>query len=363
MCGIAGIISPDHRGRLPAMLEVLVHRGPDDEGSFDDGVVALGQRRLSIIDLDGGRQPIASEDGSIQLICNGEIYNSPQLRRELQAAGHRFRTRTDVEVILHLYEDLGRSCVQKLQGMFAVAVWDSRRRTLLLARDHMGQKPLFYCDLGDTFLFASEVKAILATGLVQPEMDLDALWNYVSLRYLPDRYTLFRGIEKLPAATTLVRRDGRSALDVYWRPEFRAKLPGDEDAITDQLDQLLRETVAQHLLSDVPVGAFVSGGIDSSLVASLAAQAAGNSLPAFSIGVRDERFNELPYARRVVERHGLEGHERIVDPDLVEILPHMIRQLDEPSDPFGFGVYLVSQMAAERVKVVLGGDGGDESFA
>jgi len=363
MCGIAGIISVSRRDAIKPMTAAMSHRGPDDEGYFFDQTIALGQRRLSIIDLSGGRQPIANEDGTLQLVCNGEIYNSPSLRTELEAAGHRFRTATDVEVILHLYEERGRSCLSRLRGMFAFALWDANNRTLLLARDHMGQKPLFFFSLGDTFLFASEVKAILASGLLRPEMDLDALWHYISLRFIPDRYTLFRGVQKLPAATSLQWRNGNITLDRYWSPDFRSKLIGSEEQIVDQLDGLLRETVSLHLLSDVRVGAFLSGGIDSSLVASLAAAFSSRPIPSFSIGVQDERFNELPFARKVAAASGLEAHERIVKPDLVAILPKMIWHLDEPSDPFGFGVYLVSEMAAKEVKVVLGGDGGDESFA
>jgi asparagine synthase (glutamine-hydrolysing) len=216
---------------------------------------------------------------------------------------------------------------------------------------------------GGTFLFASEVKAILAARFVQPEMDLDALWHYVSLRFIPDRRTLFQGIQKLPAATTLLHQDGKLSFERYWCPDYREKLRGTEEAIADQLDGLLQETVSQHLLSDVRVGTFLSGGIDSSLVAALAAKFSPASVPSFSIGVQDKRFNELPYARQVVARYGMEAYERIAEPDLVQIVPRMIWHLDEPSDPFGFGVYLVSQLAAEQVKVVLGGDGGDENFA
>ena len=220
MCGISGILTNKHQDAIRPMTTALSHRGPDDEGFYHDASIALGQRRLSIIDLEGGRQPIANEDETLQLICNGEIYNSPILRRELEDRGHRFRTHTDVEVIIHLYEEYGRSCISRLQGMFAFALWDSRRHLLLLARDHMGQKPLFFCRSGDTFLFASEVKAILASGLVRPEMELDALWHYVSLRFVPDRYTLFKGIEKLPAATSLLWQDGRIDFDRYWCPDF-----------------------------------------------------------------------------------------------------------------------------------------------
>ena len=363
MCGIAGAIGPDCGAVVAPMTEALVHRGPDDGGYYRDNLIALGQRRLSIIDIDGGHQPIANEDGRIQLVCNGEIYNSPRLRRELEARGHRFRTRTDVEVILHLYEDFGRDCVRHLQGMFAFAIWDRRERTLLLARDHLGQKPLFYWHEGGRFLFASEVKGLLAAGIGRA-IDLDGLWHYISLRFLPDERTLFEGVRKLPAATTLVWRDGEVSLERYWDLDFRRKLPGGERDAIEALDGLLRETVASHLLSDVRVGAFLSGGIDSSLVAAIMAQvAADGPVPTFSIGVREQSYNELPWARMAAEHCGLEAHERVVDAKLVDTLPLMIHHLDEPADPFGVGCFLVAQEASREVKVVLTGDGGDENFA
>lgn len=363
MCGFVGIVSAGDLDVVKKMSVSLQHRGPDEEGYFFDEGIALGHRRLSIIDLSGGLQPIANEDEKLQLVCNGEIYNSPQLRAELEVKGHRFRTRTDVEVILHLYEEYGRGCIPRLRGMFAFALWDKRERRLLLARDHMGQKPLFFCQLGDSFLFASEVKAILASGLIKPEMDLDALWHYMSLRFIPDRYTLFKNIQKLPAATSVELHSGNLTFDHYWSPDYRQKLTGNEETITDQLDELLRETVEMHLLSDVQVGTFLSGGIDSSLITALTSTFSSEPVPSFSIGVQDERFNELPYARMVAERYNLDARERIVDPNLILKVPEMIYHLDEPSDPFGFGVFLVAQHAAENVKVVLGGDGGDENFA
>jgi len=227
----------------------------------------------------------------------------------------------------------------------------------------MGQKPLFFCQVGDSLVFASEVKAILASGLVEPQMDIDALWHYVSLRFIPDCYTLFKNIQKLPAATSLVFHSGTFDFERYWCPDYRQKLPGSEAQVTDQLDELLRETVKMHLLSDVQVGTFLSGGIDSSLMTALTATFSNNTIPSFSLGVQDQRFNELPYARMVAQQYKVNGRERIVDPDLVTMLPKMIWHLDEPSDPFGFGVYLVSELASEHVKVVLGGDGGDENFA
>ncbi|HWR98120.1 MAG TPA: asparagine synthase (glutamine-hydrolyzing) [Candidatus Methanoperedens sp.] len=363
MCGIAGVIGPGHREAIVPVTRALAHRGPDDEHFFHDESISLGQRRLSIIDIKGGRQPIANETGAIQLVCNGEIYNSPELRAELAARGHRFRTATDVEVVLHLYEEEGAACVRRLRGMFALGLWDRPARRLVLARDHLGQKPLFFAQAGERFVFASEVKGVLASGLVGREIDLDGLWHYVSLRYLPDHYTLFRGVRKLPAATVAVFEDGRLAEEKYWRLSFREKLPHDEAAIADGLDALLRETVKLHLLSDVPVGTFLSGGIDSSTVTAMMAGIAGAPFPTFSIGVKEEGFNELPWARLVAERYHLPARERIVEADMIHLIPAMVAAMDEPADPFGAGVYLVSQLASEEVKVVLSGDGGDENFA
>jgi asparagine synthase (glutamine-hydrolysing) len=363
MCGIAGIISASHRDVIRSMTRVMGHRGPDGEGYYEDNNISLGHRRLSIIDLEGGKQPIANEDGNLQLVCNGEIYNSPELREELIGKGHRFRTHTDVEVILHLYEEYGQNCVRRLRGMFAFAIWDSAKKNLFLARDHMGQKPLFYYKGPDEFIFASEIKAILETGRVKPEIELDSLWHYVSLRFIPDQYSLFKGVKKLPAATSLTYTCGEYRLEQYWNPDFRAKLTGSENEIEDGLDALLKDTVRMHMLSDVRVGAYLSGGIDSSTVAAMMAEISGEPIPTFSIGVKEQGFNELPYARMVVEKYAMESHERVVQADLIHLIPSMIYHLDEPSDPFGVGVYLVSQLASEQVKVALGGDGGDENFA
>ena len=251
-------------------------------------------------------------------------------------------------MVLHLYEELGAACVRRLRGMFAIGLWDRTTRRLVLARDHLGQKPLFYAIAGETLVFASEVKGVLASGIVGREVDLDGLWHYVSLRYLPDSYTLFRGVHKLPAATVAVFEGGRLTQEKYWRLSFREKLPHDEAAITDGLDALLRETVKLHLLSDVPVGTFLSGGIDSSTVTAMMAGITGAPFPTFSIGVKEHGFNELPWARIVAQKYGLAGHERIVEADMIHLIPAMVAAMDEPADPFGAGVYLVSQLAAER---------------
>jgi asparagine synthase (glutamine-hydrolysing) len=363
MCGIAGIIAPDHKDRIHDVTEILAHRGPDDGGYYHDAMISLGQRRLSIVDVAGGHQPISNEDGTIQLVCNGEIYNSPELRRELEQRGHTFKTHTDVEVIVHLYEDHGIRCVNHLRGMFALAVWDARDNSLLLARDHLGQKPLFYYVHNGRFAFASEVKSILATGLVEPEIDLNGLSHYMSLRYLPDNYSLFREIQKLPAAHVLQYKNGTARVEPYWHLSFDDKFPHNEEDIVENLDTLLLDTVKSHLLSDVQIGTFLSGGIDSSLITAMMAEITGESFPTFSIGVKEQSFNELPYARMVSGKYNLNARENIVEADMIHLIPSMIHHMDEPSDPFGAGVYLVSRVATEEVKVVLGGDGGDENFA
>ena len=363
MCGIAGILSPDKQNVITKMTDVLSHRGPDEEGYYYDNFISLGQRRLSIIDLATGKQPISNETETIYLICNGEIYNSPELRKQLISTGHTFKTSTDVEVILHLYEEYGKDCVRYLRGMFAFALWDRENQTLLLARDHMGQKPLFFFRGENVFAFASEVKAILASGLLEPQLDLNGLWHYVSLRFLPDQYTLFKRIEKLPAGSLLLLENGNISIERYWDLNFTKKIPNNEQEIVEGLNDLLLETVKMHLLSDVRVGAFLSGGIDSSTVTAMMATLTGDPVPSFSIGVKEQGFNELPFARMVANKYGLESHERVVTADLIHLIPSMIYYMDEPSDPFAVGVYLVAQVASEVVKVVLGGDGGDENFA
>jgi len=360
MCGIVGAIGPGKDQIVGRMTAALVHRGPDDSGFYRDSQISLGHRRLSIIDLETGAQPLSDPSGELTLVCNGEVYNSPELRRQLSARGHQFKTLTDVEVILHLYREVGADCVKHLRGMFAFALWDSRVGTLFLARDHMGQKPLFYHQSGDHFLFASEPKAILASGLVDPVPNLDTLWHYLSLRFVPKDLCFFEGIQKLPAATTLTRSTGETTIRRYWTPDFGNKLTDSEQDVEQQLDTLLQETVQCHLLSDVPVGAFISGGIDSTTIAGMMANAVENRVPAFSIGVEDKTFDELPLARRVAAKHNLDLSERVVTPDLVHLMPTLVHHMDEPSDPFGIGVYLVSELASQQVKVVLGGDGGDE---
>ena len=363
MCGVAGAIGRDADAITRRMTEALVHRGPDDEGYFAAGPVALGARRLSIVDLSGGAQPMQNETCDVTLICNGEIYNSPLLRKTLTAAGHRFSTRSDVEVILPLYEKYGRECVHHLSGMFAFAIWDARSNELLLGRDHMGQKPLFFFQDEENFLFASEVQALIASGVVRRALDVNALWHYLSLRSMPDEYSLISGVRKLPAATTLLRKpDGSLHMKRYWTPDFRVKAQFGEAEAEEALDECLRRTVQSHLMSDVPVGVFMSGGIDSTTIGAMMARSTAAPVPAFSIGVHEAGFDELPAARQVAVAERMEFHEERVHADIAMLLPLMVHHLGEPADPYAVGVYLASRLAARHVKVVLSGDGGDEAF-
>jgi asparagine synthase (glutamine-hydrolysing) len=364
MCGIAGAIGRDSELFTRKMTGALVHRGPDDDGYFASEDVALGFRRLSIIDLSGGAQPIRNETGDLTLVCNGEIYNSPELRKHLIESGHRFRTNCDVEVILHLYEEHGANCVRLLRGMFAFAIWDARERTLLLAKDHMGQKPLFWFRDGERFLFASEVQALLASDAVPRQLDPNSLWHYLSLRSMPDECSMIAGVHKLPAAHTLLRTaDGAVHTQRYWTPDFRAKLKLSEDDAEEALDECLRESVAAHLLSDVPVGTFLSGGIDSTTIGAMMARQLDAQVPAFSIGVDEASFDELRAAEQVAVAEGMKFHGERAHADIATMLPMMAHHLGEPADPYAVGVYLVSRLASRHVKVVLSGDGGDESFA
>ncbi len=345
------------------MTDIMAYRGPDDAGYYNDETISLGHRRLSINDLEGGHQPIQNEDGNLLLLCNGEIYNSPSLREELLSRGHTFRTKTDVEVILHLYEEKGENCFALLRGMFAVAIWDKTQSRLVLARDHMGQKPLFFAMRNGEIAFASEPKCVLESGIVQREVDLEGLWHYMSLRYLPDDRSLFKGVHKLPAATYAVWHAGELRTEKYWKLDtFKNKLQGTEEELTDQLEALLLDTIKLHLLSDVPVGTFLSGGIDSSLITAMTAKITGKKFNTFSIGVNDQ-INELPWAEKIAKQYDLNWRTETVEADLIGTIPEMCYHMDEPADPFGVGVYLVSQVAAKYDKVVLSGDGGDENFA
>ena len=365
MCGIAGIVSTDslETHAVDRMLDAQRHRGPDDVGLEVTAHSAIGLRRLSVIGLENGRQPIVSADGRFHLVCNGEIYNYPDLRRRIESDGVRFATDSDCEAILHLYRRHGRACLSHLRGMFAFAIWDTEERTLFAARDRMGQKPLYYHRDGDRLLFSSEIKGILAAEPALAELDLSALDEYLGLRLIAPPRSMFRGIRKLPPAHWLEFGPRGLSIERYWHPVYEPKHDRAEHELVDELDEVLTEACEAHLLSDVPVGAFLSGGLDSSLIVALLGGKAGDApLPTFTLGLPHASYDESPAARVVASRYATEHHERTVAPSLVETLPKIIRQLDEPADPLCVPTYYLAALASERVKVVLGGDGGDEAF-
>ena len=369
MCGICGIVSlrgePVDRALLERMNETLVHRGPDSGGVHISPGAGLGARRLSIIDLAGGDQPIANEDETVWVVQNGEIYNFPELRDEVQAAGHRLRTRCDTEIHLHLYEMHGPRYVERLRGMFAVAIWDTRERRLVLARDRFGIKPLYYRVAGGELAFGSELKALLALPGFSRELDPDALEAYFDGGYVPAPLSIFRDARKLPPGHLLTVRTGDSEprIERYARPAPTSVQAGSEDELAEELRMLLRDSVCAHLLSDVPVGVLLSGGVDSSALTALASERSSEQLHTFSIGFTEESYDELAKARVVAERFGTEHHELRLSPNIVELFPAVTESFDEPfADDAAIPTYLVSELAAKTVKVSLAGEGGDELF-
>ncbi len=362
MCGICGIASTNGSAvtdRVAAMSATLVHRGPDSFGEFSDGDIALAARRLSIIDLETGDQPIANEDGTLHVVQNGEIYNYRELRRELERAGHQFRTHGDTEVLLHLYEEHGDAFAERLRGMFALALWDARRRRLVLARDRFGIKPLYYRAADGELAFASELRA-----LPRGEIDLDALEAFLAFNSIPAPLTIFTEIRKLPPGRLLLWEEGRLELRRFARPAPAEELREDEEAeLVEELRSRLRDSVRAHLVSDVPVGVLLSGGVDSAFLAALAAEESSEPLRTFSIGFEERSFDELADARRVAERYGTEHRELVLRPDAALLLPALADAFDEPfADSSALPTYLVSQLAANDVKVALSGEGGDELF-
>jgi len=353
------------------LCEVLAHRGPDDEGYYITGPVALGQRRLAILDLAGGRQPMSNEDGTVWITFNGEIYNFRDLRARLEGLGHRFATRSDTEVIVHAYEQYGPACVKELRGMFAFAVWDQPRETLFLARDRAGKKPLFYTEMDGQWVFASELQALLRHPGRAREVDWAALDDYLTFGYVPAPKTIFRDVHKLPPAhwLTLRLRPGESGgpkvhVERYWQLAYEPKVRLSEEDAADGLLEVLREAVRLRIIADVPLGALLSGGIDSSIVVALMSQLSDRPVKTFSIGFDDQEFNELSHARRVAERCGTEHHELIVRPNALEVLPTLVRHYGEPyADSSAIPSYYVAKLTREHVKVALNGDGGDECFA
>lgn len=367
MCGIAGIsfnnVNRPDEGLLKRMCSVIRHRGPDDMGIWEAEGVGIGMTRLSIQDLAGGHQPIHNENKTIWIVFNGEIYNFPELRDGLEKKGHRFSTRTDTEVIVHLYEEYGDRCVEHLRGMFGFAIWDEPKKRLLLARDRLGIKPLFYCP-GDGFLvFGSELKSLLQYNKVRREVNHKSLVDYFFYGYVPDPDTMFQGCFKLPPGHLLTYCKGKAQVRQYWDVEYRADEGRSEDYYVEKLLEILDESVRMHMISDVPLGAFLSGGTDSSLVVGLMSKLSGKPIKTFSIGFDKESHNELPHARVVAKTFSTEHHEQIVKPEAGSIILDLVRNFDEPfADSSALPTYYVSKLAREHVKVVLTGDGGDELF-
>src|SRR5918994_2199048 len=370
MCGIAGIIrwnnEPVVEHEIRAMCRMMVHRGPDEEGIYVKDGVGLGMRRLSIIDLAGGQQPVFNEDRTVCVVFNGEIYNYQELHRQLVRAGHQFRTDSDTETIVHLYEDYGPRCVDHLRGMFGFAIWDMRQKRLLLARDRLGIKPLYYAETDGGVAFASELKPILAL----PEVDRTVIWQALShlftLMATPASQSIINGFKKLePARLAVAERGSSLRIERYWDVDFEPDEISTEGELIEQLRAVLADAVAAHEIADVPVGAFLSGGIDSSaVVATMAARQPDRQIKTFSIGFVEDGYDELVHARKVAKTFGTEHHELVLKPDVVSIVEDLAWYLDEPfGDTSAIPTYMVSKLAAEHVKVVLSGDGGDEIFA
>ncbi len=366
MCGIAGFIDAkqeDAEYVLANMCKVIRHRGPDDQGTWVGDGVALGMRRLAIIDLGGGHQPIFNEDKSILVVFNGEIYNYRELKETLQRCGHHFRTNSDTEVIVHAYEEYGDACPEHLRGMFAFAIWDRKRQRLLAARDRFGKKPLNYYWDGQRLIFGSEIKSILQAGIPR-EINPIALDEYLVYRYVPTPNTLFKNVMKLPAAHTLIYDHREISIKRYWDLSFVPTCNDDEASALERIRELIKDAIKVRLVSEMPLGAFLSGGIDSSVVVGFMSQMMSQPVKTFSIGFAEEDYSELPYARKVAKHLGTEHHEFLVRPDHMSVLPQLVWAYDEPfGDSSMLATHYVSKLAREHVTVALSGDGGDEIFA
>jgi len=365
MCGICGIAAREgvNIHDLRRMQDAIKHRGPDDEGVYKENQIMMGSLRLSIIDLAGGAMPISNEDQSVWIVYNGEIYNHKALRQELLSKGHQFKTKSDTEVIVHLYEDYGVKCLDKLDGMFAFAIWDKKDQQLFLARDRLGQKPLYYSKIDQTFLFASEIKAILAANKFTPTLDLESVHHYLSQRFIQSPHTMFKEIQKLPPAHYMFVKNGQITISRYWDISFCDKKQLSEADVIDGLNHHIQRATASHMVSDVPVGAFLSGGLDSSTIVSTMSMTHREKFKTFSIGVQEHDFNEIPYARIVADKYHTAQIDKVIDLNIIHSLPKMIWHLDEPSDPIAACWNEAAKLASQHVKVVLGGDGGDELFA
>lgn len=369
MCGICGKFNflngrPVEDDLLDRMCRQLWHRGPDDQGMYIKNHIGLGMRRLSIIDVAGGHQPIHNEDKTIWVVCNGEIYNFLELRDDLERRGHVFLTNSDTEVIVHAYEAFGMDFLGKLRGMFAIALWDSDKQRLVLARDRVGKKPLYYTVSNGALLFASEIKSLLQDAFVSRQVDPRALDLYLTYQFVPAPLTMFQGILKLPPASMLVCQKGAITVEPYWRLDDTPADTFEPEECSERLIGLLRESVKLRMISDVPLGAFLSGGLDSSLVTALMAEQSRGPVKTFSIGFEEEEFSELQFARAVAERFGTDHQELIVKPDIAELIPKLVGHFDEPfGDSSAIPTYYLAEMTRRSVTVALSGDGGDELFA
>jgi asparagine synthase (glutamine-hydrolysing) len=350
---------------IEAMTGILAHRGPDGDGVHVDGPLGFGHRRLAILDLsEAGRQPMLTSDGRFAITFNGEIYNFLELRADLEQRGHRFRSNTDTEVLLAAYREFGVQAVDRLRGMFAFAIWDRATRTLFAARDRLGKKPLYYMLDRDGIAFASEPKAFLADPGFTPAPDLEAISHYLSYQYVPSPFTAFRGVQKLPPAHYLLVTDGQVRTERYWKLRYTPKRRITSEEACEELLGRLKEAVRLRLISDVPLGAFLSGGVDSSIIVALMAQLGSGPVKTFSIGFEEKEFDELPYARMVARRYGTDHHEFIVRPDAEQIFPSLVWHYNEPfADSSAIPTYYLSQLTRQHVTVALNGDGGDENFA
>ncbi|MDA0747447.1 MAG: asparagine synthase (glutamine-hydrolyzing) [bacterium] len=369
MCGIAGILNenpdrPVSGELLAAMCRTISHRGPDDEGFFVQGNIGLGMRRLSVIDLHTGKQPQKNEDGTCHIVFNGEIYNYPELRKTCEAKGHHFATHSDTETILHLFEDMGADCVQPLNGMFAFAIHNAQDNSVLLARDRLGIKPLYYASTGNSFVFASEIKALLVHPDISRDIDPIALDQYLTYKYIPAPRTIFKQIRKLPPGHLLTWKDGRFRTAPYWKLSFQPAQHRPEQEISEDLLERLKKSVQLQMISDVPLGALLSGGIDSSLIVALMSQLSDRPVKTFSIGFEERSYNELQHARTIAKKFNTEHHEQIVRPDVADLFERLVTHFDEPfADSSAIPTYLVSRHAREHVTVALSGTGADELFA
>ena len=368
MCGICGKIlkNPDgsvSREQVKAMNDLQHHRGPDEDGYYINGHVGLGHKRLSIIDLAGGSQPITNEDDSCVIVYNGEVYNFRELRENLEKKGHKFKTHSDTEVILHLYEEHGEECVNFLRGMFAFAIWDANRKQCFVARDRVGQKPIFYAELPDCFIFASELKALLMEPSFKREINYEALHYYLTFQYVPAPMTIFKAAKKLEPGHCLIFKDGAVNTRQYWDLKYVPKTDISEAEALEKTEAMIDESVRVRLISEVPLGCFLSGGIDSSAVVAFMRRHIQGELKTFSIGFEEQSHNELPYARQVAKMFDTKHEDFIVKPDAIDVLPKLAWHFDEPyADSSALPTYYVSKMTRKYVTVALNGDGGDESF-